>query len=283
MHQKYVLSMLLCLFCFFLFLPAIHGEEKAAKVKIAILPCSDVVKTFEHIKPLIEYIKSDTGFEVEAIFPKNENDLIQLFRKRQVDFILNSPYGYSKINDIIDEASLLKTLGPDGKDYEIGYLVVRKDSGLKTIQDLKGKSVFLGMECSASRWLSAKKLFIANGIDIDTDLSSYADGGCCEDISFNVFLKAADAGLVCQHYYEEQKQMGAEHVMALAVIGKTPPTPTRIFAAHKETPKTIIDRMQKSLRAIDMSDPKYTNLITTSEISGFIQASPKEYEALQDL
>lgn len=280
MQQKNLLCLLIWLFLFFPFFSSISWGEEARTVKLAILPCTDAVKTFERFKPLIAFIEGETGLTVQAVFPKNVEELIRLFRKRHVDFVFHSPYEFSKFADIIDNQSLLKSLGPDGKDYEIGYVVVRKDSGLKTLQDLKGKTVFFGMECSSGRATIAKKLFIENGIDIETDLGRYIDGGCCEDISFNIFLKAADAGLVCQHYFEEQKNLGAKHIEALAIIGKSGPVPTRIFAAHKDTPRAIIDQVQSSLSAIDWSNQKYTNLVNTTEIGGFVKASPNEYEAL---
>lgn len=280
MQQKNLLGLLLGLFLFFLLLNSISFGEEAKSVKIGILPCTDVVKTFERFKPLTAYLESETGLAVQAVFPKNEEDLLRLFRKRNVDFIFHSPYDFSKFNDIVDNQSLLKSLGPDGKDHEIGYIVVRKDSGLKTIQDLKGKTVFFGMECSAGRSMTARKIFNENGIDVERDLGRYNDGGCCEDISFNIFLKAADAGLVCQHYFEKQKKLGAKHIEALAVIGKSDPVPTRIFAAHKDTPPAIIEQIRKSLAAIDLAMPKYNNLVEITEIGGFVKASPDEYQAL---
>ena len=280
MHRKYATFLLPGLLCFIFFWTTSCIAEDDSHVKIAILPCSDVVKSFERFKPLIDNIEKDTGLTVKTIFPKDEKDLLRLFRNKNVDFILHSPYGYSKIKDDINTQSILKALGPDGKDFEVGYLIVRKDSGLKTMHDLKGKTVFFGMECSASRWIYARKFFKLNGIDIDKDLGGYSDGGCCEDICFNVYLKAADAGLVCKHYFDEQMKIGTKHIMELAVIEEAPPSPTQIFAAHKETPQAIVDLVHKSLRAIDMDNPKYSSLVTITEIGGFVQATPEEYESL---
>ncbi len=142
--------------------------------------------------------------------------------------------------------------------------------------------MLFGMECSASRWIVARKLFERHGMDIDKDLGNYSDGGCCEDISYNIFLKAADAGLVCQHYFDEQKKLGAQHVAGLLVIGQSKPSPTRIFAAHKNTPRKFIDPVHKSLRKINLNNPEYESMITTTEIGGFVPATPDEYATLGD-
>lgn len=275
MRRIDAIGLLISFFTLFLFSAASQGEETTT-VKIAILPCNDVVKTFERFKLLSEFIENETGLGVQTVFPKDEADLIRVFRKGNVDFIFHSPSGVSKIAELIDPQSVLKALGKDGKDYEIGYLIVRKDSGLKTIQDLKGKTVLLGMECSASRWRAAQQLFSDHGMDIEKDLRSYTDGGCCEDIYLNIFLKAADAGFVCQHYFEEEKKLGEKRFEALTIIGRTSPTPTRIFAAHKDTPRAIIAKFLKALTAIDKNDPKFEHLVKTSEIGGFALATPEE-------
>ena len=167
MQQKNLLNLLIGLFLFFPFFSSISCGEEAKTVKLAILPCTDVVKTYERFKPLTAYLEKETGLAVKNVFPQNEEELIRLFRQRNVDFIFHSPYGFSKFKDIIDPQSLLKSLGPDGKDHEIGYIVVRKESGLKTFQDLKGKTVLFGMECSAGRRMAAKKIFLKNGIDVE--------------------------------------------------------------------------------------------------------------------
>jgi ABC-type phosphate/phosphonate transport system substrate-binding protein len=256
------------------------AHQTPPNITIAVLPCSDVVKTFERTNPLIRLIENKTGFNVQALFPESEKELIRLFRKGNADFALNSPHAFATLNDVINPRSLLKALGPDGSAEETGFLVVRKDSGLESIHDLRGKSVIMGMECSAGRWRCARKMFEQHGIDIERDLASYKDGGCCEDISFNVFFRAADAGLVCQHYFEEQKRLGNKHIEALRVIARSPPAPTPFFAAHTKTPESVIDKVRESLMAINSDDPSYNSLVRVTEISGFVSATPEEYMKL---
>ena len=53
-----------------------------------------------------------------------------------------------------------------------------------------------GPKLSAARWVAAKALFEENGMNIDKDLKAYSNGKCCEDVAFNVYLKAVDAGVV---------------------------------------------------------------------------------------
>lgn len=90
---KQAVGMLLAVFA--LFSEGIAAwEAKAETVRITVLPCSDVVKTFERFQPLAAYIEEETGLDVETVFPERETDLVRLFRQRYIDFIFHSPSSF---------------------------------------------------------------------------------------------------------------------------------------------------------------------------------------------
>ena len=280
LHHFYVLS-IACLV--FLAATISTPTEKAYShdqkpVNIAILPCSDVVKSFERFKPLTDYLEKETGFKIQAKFPKEFNELKYLIRNESIDFVFISPYDYLKVSDLIDENYLLKTLTPEGRDFQTGVLVVLQKSGIKKVDDLKGKVVHFGMQCSAGRWAASRKVFSDNNIDIDKDLAGYVDSGCCEDISYNIYLGAAQAGMICKHYIEEQKRLKAKHVRDMIVIAETDPIPTRVFGARLGISSELVVPIQKALMAITMQNPEqFKNLIKTSEIGGFKKAARADY------
>ena len=258
----------------------IHGNDKQP-VKIAILPCSDVVKSFERFKPLTDYLEQETGLEIQAKFPKEFTELKYLIKSNSIDFVFISPFDYLKISDLVDENSLLKTLTVEGRDFQTGVLVVLHKSNIRNFEDLRGKVVHFGMLCSAGRWAASRKVFMDNGIDIDKDLAGYVDGGCCEDISYNIYLGAAQAGMICKHYLEEQKHLKAKHVEDMIVIGETDPIPTRVFGARRGTAPEVAAAIRKALLAINIKDTaRFKDLIKTSEIGGFSKAAREDYGSL---
>jgi ABC-type phosphate/phosphonate transport system substrate-binding protein len=84
-------------------------------------------------------------------------------------------------------------------------------------------------------------------------LRSYRNGGCCEDIAFNVYLKVVDAGVICDHFLEQhpdrQNELGID-VKQMIVIGKTKPVPTRVFAASNQVDKRMCTKITRRCLAL---------------------------------
>jgi phosphonate transport system substrate-binding protein len=254
------------------------------KIVIAVSPCSDVVLSFEKFHPLIAYLQAETGVEIKLVFPKDAAEFENQIRNKDIDFAFQDPNMYVKFAPFYDMGTLLKALSPKGGVLQSGAVVARKDSNIKTMKDLVGKSVMFGPKLSASKWVVAKMLFAENGIDIDKDLATYANGGCCEDIVFNVFLKAFDAGVVCDHFLEEhakkQRELGV-NAQELHVIATTRQVPTRVFAARGDLNGDIVAGFNRALLKLDPNNSEHARILFSAEVGGFQTARDEDYNDMR--
>lgn len=205
-------------------------------------------------------------------------------QNKDIDFVFQDPHTYVMLSKFLDKTSLLTALSWDGKQTQSGLIVARKDSRIRKISDLAGKSVMFGPKLSIAKWVAAKELLSENGIVIDKDLKSYHNGGCCEDIAFNVYLKVVDAGVVCDHFIEQhpekQNELGID-VKQMFVIGKTKPVPTRVFAARKQLDKKIVTAINQALLSLDTKNPAHAKILSSAELGGFRKAKDTDYDAVR--
>jgi ABC-type phosphate/phosphonate transport system substrate-binding protein len=129
-------------------------------------------------------------------------------------------------------------------------------------------------------------LFEENGINIDKDLKSYSNGGCCEGIAFNVYLKAVDAGVVCDHFLEEhskkQKELGVD-AEEILVVCRTKSVPTRVFAARQEINNDIIAKVNQALLRLDNNKPAHKKILYRAELGGFQKSTDEDYDSIRML
>ena len=260
-----------------------EAREMQGAITIAILPCSDPVSTYKRFKPLAEYLDQETGFEVKLVVPKDALAFEQAIKGGKIHFAFQGPHTYVQLSEWYRKDALIKALTWKGEAFESGVVIVRTDSGITQVGDLRGKSVMFGPRLSATKWVAAKLLFEESGLDIGRDLQSYVNGGCCEDISFNVYLKAVDAGVVCDHfmgtYGGKRDDLGTE-TKQLDVIAKTKPVPTRVFAPVFLTGLDIVRAVNASLLKLDKNNPAHREILRPAELSRFIGATHDEYEYL---
>jgi phosphonate transport system substrate-binding protein len=282
---KILLLLLIVVAYFGSFYSGLAGEPHKY-IKIAVLPCSNIEVTFKKFYPLITYLKNETGIDVRLLVPANFEEFRSGLENGEIDFALLDPHILLKLYSLFNHHEILRTLTMEGETTQTGVVIVCKDSNIKKLSDLRGKTVMFGAESSTPKWVAAKLLFKENGLNIDTDLKGYSHGGCCEDIAFSVFLKAVDAGVVCDHFLtehaEKQKDLGVK-ASQLMVISRTRPVPTRIFAARQGVDKEITAALNQALLRLDKQKPEPARILNRGEIGGFQRARVEDYEPMRAL
>jgi len=269
-----------------LFLPLTSLKAAAApeSITIAVLPCTDIVMTFKKFHPLVTYLIQKTGMSVRLVVPENMTRFEASLNNGEIDFALQDPHTFLKLAHCFDQDSPLGVLNKGGGTTQTGVVVVRKDSNINRITDLKGKSVMFGPKFSASKWLAARLLFKDHGIDIEKDLKTYLNGGCCEDISFSVYLRAVDAGVVCKHFLaehdEKQKDLGID-ITKITVIGQTKAVPMKVLSARKGIDKDVVHKVNQALLSLDRNNPDHGNILFPAEIGGFTQQMDFDFPSIR--
>lgn len=254
------------------------------EVSITIFPCTDELSSFSKFNPLVTYLKESTRLNVTLKFFKDTDSYIRAVKNNELGFVLQESLVYFQLMDRYNRDSLLRTLTWEGKGFQSGVVVVRKESNLKKIVDLRERKVMFGPKASSARWAAAKLLFQERGVHIDLDLKEYSNGGCCDDIAFNVYLKAVDAGVVCDHFLSEysmkQKELGFD-ARQLLVIGKTRPVPTKVFTATLNVAPDIIDGINQALLSLDISINAHKKILYAAEIGGFLKTDAQAFDEMK--
>jgi ABC-type phosphate/phosphonate transport system substrate-binding protein len=274
------------LFFMQLLIGASYADEVKDNITIAILPCSDVVMTFKKFHPLTAYLKQESRFDIRTVVPRNFAEFEMAIKNGEIDFAFQDPHTYARIASLYDKSSLIRALTREGTTVQYGVVIVRRDSNIKTLQDLRKKIVMFGPRLSATKWTAAKELFEKNGINLDKDLKAYSHGGCCEDIAFNVYLRAVDAGIVCDHFLvghpEKQKELGVE-ANQMIVVSRTEAVPTRVFAARKGIVTGMVTTVNQALLRLDKNKPAHAKILYNAEIGGFQKSKDRDYDGIRTL
>jgi ABC-type phosphate/phosphonate transport system substrate-binding protein len=263
-----------------------YAEGEEGNIRIAIIPCTDVVMTFKKFHALSTYLQEETGFDIRLVVPSTFSEFERAIKNEEIDFTLQDPHTYLRLADLHNKGALVRVLTPDGGASQHGVVVARRDGNIKKLEDLRGKTVMFGPKLSAARWKAARMLFDKNGINIDRDLRAYSNGGCCEDIAFNVYLRAVDAGVVCAHFLaehsEKQKELGVD-ANELTVVSRTEGVPTRVFAARKGINAGIVNRVNKALLRLDKNNPEHRKILYNAEIGGFQKSKDQDYDDIMTI
>lgn len=255
------------------------GKQTEPRLKLTVLPCTNIEITFKKFHPLLTYLKAATGLTVTITVPADLVEFETTAANGQVDFALQDPHTFRQLAHLFDHNSLVQTRALDGTTSQVGVVVVRRESGVTDLGQLRGKTVMFGPRISSPKWIAAKLLFESRGVEVGRDLK-IVNGGCCEDIAFAVAVKTVDAGVICDHFLGQhgarQKELGVDPD-SLAVIGHTAAVPTRVFAARRGLSPDTIAAITSALLQLDPANPEHAEILTRAEIRGFVKTTAAEY------
>lgn len=116
--------------------------------------------------PFKEALEAATG-ETFEFFPVNSRTAAaEALRGETVDFVVSGPAEYVVINKLTNATPLI---GLGRPDYHCA-IIVRADSGINTMQDLKGKKVAFGDIGSTSNMLCPMQVLADHGVDPVNDI-----------------------------------------------------------------------------------------------------------------
>ena len=142
------------IFLFFHFSPV-----QAAGLKFGFTPVLSESEMREEFQPLMEYMTRATGIEVTLYIAKNYGDLKEQMEAGKVDIGSFSPFAY------VDAAAggKIKIIAQSILDHSAfykGFIITKKDSGINTISDLKGKRFAFVDPKSASGYVYPRAMLI---------------------------------------------------------------------------------------------------------------------------
>jgi phosphonate transport system substrate-binding protein len=250
-------------------------------LRLALLPCSNIETTFKKFHPLLSYLKEQTGLVVTIVVPADLAEFESLTKNGNIDFALQDPHTYLQLSRYFDASSLIQAVALNGTMEQSGVVVVRRDSGIAALPELRGRTVMFGPRTSTPKWVAGRMLFESKGVSVDRDLQTL-NGGCCEDIAFAVVVKSVDAGVICDHFLSQhavrQKELGVQPE-SLQILGRTPAFPTRIFAARRAVPPASVRAVTEALLRLDTKIAEHAAVLMSAELGGFKRTTESAYLA----
>ncbi len=110
---------------------------------MGVFPRRNVKLTHRMFTPLAEYLSLKLGREVQLKTTKDFKTFWAALNKREFDLVHFNQYHYVVAHDELGYDALVKNV-EFGENAIAGSIMVRTDSGIKSIEDLRGKKVLFG-------------------------------------------------------------------------------------------------------------------------------------------
>jgi len=115
------------------------GKKKEEKpLVMGLSPIANSEKLLEDAAPLYKMLGDDIGRPVEGYIATNYIGVVEALGTGTIDFALIPPFAYILANKKNGSEALLTSIGKNDEPGYYSVLLVRTDSGIEKVEDLKG-------------------------------------------------------------------------------------------------------------------------------------------------
>mgnify|MGYP001608111413 FL=1 len=258
--------------------PAAAGEKP---VKIGIMPTETVKALIEKYQPLMEYLSRKVGRPFE-VHPLNSYDeIISHLKSGEID---GGVFGSFKAHEALATIGAVPVARPEkgGVSTYRGYVIVRKDSGYKKIEDLKGKSFDFVSKGTSAGYVFPMALLRAKKIDPNAFFSRMTFAGKHEISLSKVLNKESDGAAIKNLVFEKLARSDPRINAELTVIHKSENFPEATVLFRKDAPALLVKSVRQALLGIE-KDPEGKGVLNSVGADRFIPTDKKDFAYLSKL
>ncbi len=265
---------------FWLAMLAATPGSAPAEITMGILPRLGPVEIYDMFTPLAEHLSRETGEKVRLVIPKSFEDFKTMMRSNVVDLGFSNPLIYVQIRREENIEPLAVASEPKAGTRFRGIIIARKDGGIRTIRDLRGKkTVFVDRDSAAGNMFQMLTLTKA-GLDIKRDFTVLPYAKRHDTVVMAVYNRAADAGGIRED--DLGKLRGKVDLSQLTVIAKTDYYPNWPLFAMPRLSKEKAAKIRKALLALTPNSSKARAIVGPASLTGFAPISDRDYDRLRE-
>jgi len=196
-------------------------------------------------EPLAKYLAAVLGAPVRLVICPDYQDLARRFISGELAFAVFPAYAYTRTARVVD-LKLLANLRLNDADCYRGAVVVRRDAGIRSVADLKGKAYGFVSPDSASGYLYPLVLFSRLGIDPEAFFGKVVFAGSHDAVIRRIVAGELDGGSIFEDELRYFVEAGGD-ISNLKVIARTDPVPFDAFVAQANIPPDVAGKVTKAL------------------------------------
>lgn len=266
------------------------GGGDLAPLRVGFMICNSAAETRARFAPLAAHLAEQLGRRVAPVW-LDTADFDAALRAGSLDLIHTNSFLYAWFREDHGFRILAgEARGSEGA-YSSGTIITRRDSGLRSLADVKGKRFVFGPAFAPTAYLTPYWLLLEAGVDPEADLGYYAfPGGSFrhEKAIYAVLHGAYDAGAGPALDLEEMQAAGRISPEEYTILARGPRIPYCVFSASPALDAGTFARIRTALFAITPEttaavDGEVLKVLKAAGVEGFVPLEEREFEPILEM
>jgi phosphonate transport system substrate-binding protein len=259
---------------------ALAGAAHAQAVfKMTAIPDESPTELARKAAPLVKYLEQQMGMKVEFIPVSDYAAAVEALVNKQVDMAWYGGFTFVQAN--IRSGGKVIPLVQREEDEKFRSVFITSDPAIKTLADLKGKTVSFGSQSSTSGHLMPRSVLLQANIDPDKDFKRVAYSGAHDATIAAVAAGKVDAGALNISVWDKfvlEKKVDATKVK---VIFTTPAYFDYNWTVHADMPAAQREKLTKAFLSLNAATPEGKEVLDLQRATRFVPTKVENYKGIE--
>ncbi|MDD5759790.1 MAG: phosphate/phosphite/phosphonate ABC transporter substrate-binding protein [Desulfobulbaceae bacterium] len=266
----------------------VEEKKDLPTYKIGYMVCNSENETNHRFQPLTAYLskKLNANFEMKAIDTTNflhEIDTLDFTHTNSLLYIIMNRFHGVEVLATENKGSL-------GSRSQ-GVIIALAKSNIKTVKDLKGKSMLFGPTLAPTGFMAQVDLLQKEGLDPENDLAFYSvpkGSFKHEQVVYGVLFEKYDAGALPIDDVESMTADGKISADDFRIIAKAEPIPYCNFAVTQKIDPAFAEKFKQAILALTPEttmeyEGETIKILKRALVNGFEDAKDSDFDVVREM
>lgn len=250
---------------------------KGTPLLVGLIPEQNIFKQLERYEPLARYLSGKIGARISLKILPRYGNIVDNFKTSELDGAFFGSFTYALAHAKTGVEVLARPVALDNTSTYHGLIFVRKDSGIRTARDMRGKRFAFVDKATTAGYLLPLEFFHKNGIsNCRKFLKECYFTGTHEDAIQDVLEKKADVGAAKNTVFDRLAKSDPRIRKELVVLTRSPDVPENGFALRKDIDESVRNRLKDALLSMHR-DPEGKKVLEQFGALRFIETTNEDY------
>ena len=247
-------------------------------LRIGLIPERNIFAQKKRYQPIADYLSQQLGVEVVLTVLSRYGNIIDNFVANDLDGAFFGSFTAALACKGIGVQPLARPEDPDGTSTYHGLIFVRKDSGIRTADDMKGKRFAFVDKATTAGYLLPLHYFKDRGIDdyhawfAETYFTGTHDGAI-----YDVLEGKADIGAAKNTVFYADAEKDPRVTDELLILTRSPDVPENGLCVRDDLDDSLKNKLKEALLNMNQHK-KGRQLLNAFGASRFIETTAADYD-----
>lgn len=249
-------------------------------LKISAIPDENPQEMLRIYMPFADYLTKEVGLPVKFTPVVDYAATVEGLAANKLDMVW---YGGLTSVQASHRAKDAKRIIMRKEDAEFkSHFITRKETGIRSLNDLKGKTFSFGSVSSTSGHLMPRYFLLKSGISPEKDFSKFSFSGAHDATAAWVEAGRVDAGALNFLVWDKLVETKKVDTGKVAIFWTTPPYVDYVWTVRGGLDRGLVDKISKAFLKLDYGSPEHKKLLDLNRTKGYIAAKDEDWKSIEE-